>query len=276
MKKCKICGSEDIQEIEYGGTDYCRCPSCRTMYLKKIPDSNTLLGFYGREYKITSEDFSETEYRRIFRLPEQIQLIKEISDFRKPPAKLIDIGCDKGYFLDEARRAGFSVSGVEPSMSARKYCEIIKIDCFKTAEEVKEKQDIAVMWHSLEHHRNPPFSLNEINELLNPGGMIFIRVPDFESLYSKIFGKSWIWFQGDRHYYHFSKKSIKILLENAGFELLKIESRKPNTLLTKRMNRIALKIFKKEYAYKLPQRKKIARLYEDITGVEIFAAGKKR
>lgn len=273
---CMVCGSDKIKHFSLAGWNFFSCGECKITYLKAIPSDKQVNEFYQTNYKITSDYYIETEYRRIFRIPEQIYLIKEISTLKDKPAKLLDIGCDKGYFLDEARRYGYDVVGVEPSVAARQYCENLKIDCYAELSEIKEKQDIAVMWHSLEHHINPQKTLKEINEKLNENGLIFIRVPDFQCIYRKIFGKKWIWFQPDRHYWHFSKDSISILLQNSGFDLIKVQSRKPNNRITKKMNNVSKLTFKKNFAFKQSLKKRFGRIYEDLTGIEVFAVGRKK
>lgn len=273
---CKICGSGNISELSISQWKYFFCKSCEIVYLQEFPNEDQLNKYYQNNYQITSDNYAETEYRRIFRIPEQLKLISEISRYKPLPAKLLDFGCDKGYFLDEARRYGYSVIGVESSKSAMEYSKKIKIECVPMLNDVRDNQDIVVLWHSIEHLMDPKATMEEIRKKMNDDGYIFIRVPDFECVYRKLFSSKWIWFQPDRHYWHFSKKSIAALLEQSGFEIINIESRKPNDLLTKKMNRIAVKILKKYFSFKPTLRKSIGRIYEDLTAVEIHAIARKK
>jgi hypothetical protein len=270
ISKCRICSSDNVVDVMVGSIPLIHCNSCDIYYLKDMPTQDELDIYYLSNYQITSEDMVKTEKRRIFRIIEQIKLISEIKKFKLPPAKLLDIGCDKGFFMDEARRWGYSVSGVEPSESARSYCSNIGLETMQALNQVNEKFDIITMWHSLEHQLEPTKFLDTIKSLLVDNSYLFIRVPAFDNIWRKIFGSKWIWFQPKNHYYHYTMKSLENLLNTAGFDVIKIEKRKPNNRFTKRVYIIINGILKE----KIPIKKRLARIYEDITGVELFAIAK--
>jgi 2-polyprenyl-3-methyl-5-hydroxy-6-metoxy-1,4-benzoquinol methylase len=274
-KICKICGSHDIGEIDVGGHQLLNCNKCTAVFSAEIPGEEELRDYYESEYRIATAGELAIEQRRISRLPEQLQLIREISEYKQPPAQIVDIGCDRGFFLDEARRMGYETAGVEPSAAGRRYAENIGLDVRPAFDEIPGEFDICTMWHSLEHHRDPVGSLREIRGRLRDGGMIFVRVPNFDQLWQKVFGERWIWFQPENHYYHFSKKSLATALTRAGFSPQKIESRRPNTPLTRQMSRAAWQTFRSIFGINTTFRKKVGKIYENLTGVEVFAAARK-
>ncbi|MFC2131866.1 class I SAM-dependent methyltransferase, partial [Bacteroidota bacterium] len=231
--------------------------------------------YYKDNYKLTNEDNIGFEKRRIFRIPEQIELISIISKYKEAPAKILDIGCDRGFFLDEARRYGYDGCGIEPLDEAREYCTRTGINVFGSLSELDFKSDIITMWHSLEHHPNPKDALDEIWDYINDDGFIFIRVPAFDCFWRKIFGEKWIWFQPENHYFHFTLQSIRKILQLSGYNLIELTHRKPNNNFTKSFNRLSNKTFSRFFGSKTNLRKKVSRFYQDLTGVEIFAVAKK-
>ncbi len=118
MTSCKICGSQNTALQHLNDTELVLCQDCEATFLATIPPEQELAEYYEGNYRITAQDYVATEKRRFFRFPEQIKLISQLVQLKPPPASVLDIGCDKGYFLDEMRRYGYRVTGVEPSKMA--------------------------------------------------------------------------------------------------------------------------------------------------------------
>jgi SAM-dependent methyltransferase len=277
QNKCRICDSDQIANKRKGSAKLIHCKDCDVYYLEKFPDNSELQKYYSEDYDLhsSSGDIIEDEHRRIFRSTENLYLISEMMKYVETGKNVVDIGCDKGFFLDEARRFGYNVFGVEPMKSSAAYATNIGIDIKKTISEHESKFDAAVMWHSLEHFTEPYSILNDISEKLNDNGYIFIRVPAFDSVWSKLLGKYWIWFQPENHYFHYSNKSLGTLLNRAGFSLEKIAMRYPNDRFTKKMNSNLNSFFTYAFGRKVSIRKRLSRIYQDMTGVELFAVAKK-
>jgi SAM-dependent methyltransferase len=276
MINCKICGSSRTEIKHLGGEALIFCQSCTVTFLAQISAVEESTQYYESEYQITAPDYISTEKRRIFRLPEQIKLIAKLAQLKPPPAAALDIGCDKGYFLDEMRRYGYAVAGVEPSSAARNYCSNLGLDVKKNIDEITGTYDIVTLWHTLEHVGEPLEFLSRVCRCLDRNGIIAIRVPDFGCLWRKIFGPHWIWFQAHNHYFHYTAPALRRLLQRAGFEIIQIESQRPNDRLTKSAYRLAARTFKEYFNATTPLQKKIGRIYEDVTGIELWAIGAKK
>lgn len=104
----------------------------------------------------------------------------------KKDAKILDLGCGPGYFLDEMKLRGFTnVIGVTLSEPDIKLCEskghtVKKYDFSflpKKAGFHDESFDFIFVRHSLEHSPYPIFSLAEFNRVLKHGCKIYIEVP---------------------------------------------------------------------------------------------------
>ena len=271
---CKICSSNKLSVVTIGQTKLIHCAECDIYYQTSIPGQTELNQYYTENYNLTKAGFIPTEKRRIFRIPEQIGIIAEIRQLNPPPASLLDIGCDRGYFIDEARRYGYEVTGLEPSAAAAEYCRQIGLPVVKNFDDLKKQFDIVTMFHSLEHHDDPLKAMVNLKKYLVPDGLIVIRVPNFSCVWRKIFRERWTWFQPKNHYFHFTQQSLYYLMMKAGYNILSIESRKPNTRLTKRMNHMSNSIFKKSFHEPVKFIDRIKRHYEDITGVELFCTAR--
>lgn len=101
-------------------------------------------------------------------------------------AKILDLGCGPGYFLDEMKQRGYTdLTGVTLSPGDIKICEdkghtIKKYDLsFLPQNEgyTDESVDFIFLRHALEHSPYPIFSLMEYNRVLKQHGKIYIEVP---------------------------------------------------------------------------------------------------
>jgi SAM-dependent methyltransferase len=76
--------------------------------------------------------------------------------------------------------------------------------------------DVITAFDVLEHVRNPGEFLERVLHWLRPGGIFFARVPNIESWEARVFGTFWYGLELPRHLYHFSPRSIKHLIAEAG------------------------------------------------------------
>lgn len=101
-------------------------------------------------------------------------------------AKILDLGCGPGYFLDEMKKREYTdVTGVTLSHGDIAICEgkghtIKKYDLSFLPQKdgyFDESVDFIFLRHALEHSPYPIFSLMEYNRVLKQGGKIYIEVP---------------------------------------------------------------------------------------------------
>ena len=116
------------------------------------------------------------------------QVVQEYIDPLELPkdAKILDLGCGPGYFLDEMKTREYTdVTGVTLSPGDVKICTdkghtISGYDLsFLPQSEgyYDESVDFIFLRHALEHSPYPIFSLMEYNRVLKQGSKIYIEVP---------------------------------------------------------------------------------------------------
>jgi SAM-dependent methyltransferase len=277
LNNCPVCAANAVVEFVLGSTKLLHCRACDAVYNASPPSVEELKIYYEEEYVIESSaaDAAAVEHRRLFRLPEQIKLTADIAKLMPAPALVLDIGCERGFFLDEIRRFGYKVKGVEPSSAAREYCTRIGIDAVASLNQTDELFDVIVMWHSLEHFPNPMQTMRDIRCRLADGGVLLVRVPAFDSKPRKILGQHWIWFQPKNHYFHYSETSLRKLFELNGLDVVQLRSQRPNDRLTSMSYRLSTAVYGRYSKFHPTLRKRLAQVYQKITGVELYAIGKK-
>ena len=277
VNSCPICQNTSFHPVKRGSTSLLFCSSCDVHFLKEQPSKQTLDAYYTSSYAMSASEVLASEHRRLFRLPEQLWLISELKNQgMKSGDSILDIGCDKGYFLDQCRRFGFSVQGVEPSQQAREYCSSIDLNIASDISAIQDHFNAITLWHVLEHFTDPRSILNKAHSLLNPSGLLLIRVPDFSSFWSRLLRQYWIWFQPQNHYVHYSPQALSKLVESQDFDIIQCISRKPNDGITHKAGIMADLALAKHFSFKQSLKKKIGRIYEHITGVEIYLIARKR
>jgi 2-polyprenyl-3-methyl-5-hydroxy-6-metoxy-1,4-benzoquinol methylase len=130
-------------------------------------------------------------------------------------AKILDVGCGRGDFLEAFQAQGLEASGIdrEPSAAsvapsvAVKYCDLEK-DTFPFADGTF---DVVFSKSVLEHLFNPEKFLLECKRILKPGGRIILMTPDWVSQ-MKIF------FDDYSHRQPYTVTGVKDALEIFGFK----------------------------------------------------------
>ncbi len=136
--------------------------------------------------------------------------------------KVLEVGCMFGYLLHELQDE-YKVKGIDIGRDAVKYCRNQGLDVDDTSIEnfisnSNEKFDIIILSHVLEHLLRPDEVLLDLQNHLNPEGMIYILVPNYKSISPKFFGKYWGWWQVPVHINHFNEQSLTSLAGISGYQ----------------------------------------------------------
>ena len=273
LEKCPLCDTHTLKPSSTGRVQVYKCTNCSIV--TSPPNIVQPTSYYEQEYSLTSTVRNSTEFHRYFRYPEYQRLLGLVTTKAKPPSTLLDIGCDHGYFLDDARRYGFHTIGVEPSDRGRRYAHSIGLHVEQSLNDVTEMSDVVTMWHVLEHIANPKAVLQDISSKMNAHGWLFVRVPDYASIPSRILKDKWIWFQPHHHAIHYTRRTLRHVLETSGFEVHSIRSQRPNSFATMRAYHLAVNVMRTAHGLQRPGLRGLAaRFYQDITGVELLAVAR--
>ena len=253
-----------------------RCSSCRVVVTPNELRATEQDDYYETQYTLTETVRVDREMHRYFRYPEYVSLIGDVLRLHPNAGSWLDVGCDHGFFLDDARRHGFSVQGVEPAASARAYATSIGIPVASDLGEINGTFTVISLWHVLEHLAEPLDTLSTLYDHLDPGGLLCIRVPDAGGFWSRLLRDRWIWFQPHHHLVHYTRDHLASLVKRAGFQVLDVRRQRPNTRYTRRAYWLSSAVFSHTLQRSRPSlRDRAARLYQDITGQELYLIAKR-
>jgi 2-polyprenyl-3-methyl-5-hydroxy-6-metoxy-1,4-benzoquinol methylase len=156
---------------------------------------------------------------------------------------LLHVGCSFGFFLAEARRAGFQVHGIEPDRQAAARAnellggDVVELGSFSAETARSRSADVISMLDVLEHI--PPDELGgfvgSVRKTLRPSGLWVIKVPSTEGLYYRL---SHVLLRIDRrlgasfverlwqtryefpHLVYFDRRTLSMWLQGHGFEVV--------------------------------------------------------
>lgn len=80
--------------------------------------------------------------------------------------------------------------------------------------------DGITMWHSLEHVPDPVATLALARRLLRQGGVLYVCVPNLDSLQSDVGGTRWCYADIPHHVTHFSLDGLAVTMRRVGFGAL--------------------------------------------------------
>jgi cyclopropane fatty-acyl-phospholipid synthase-like methyltransferase len=132
--------------------------------------------------------------------------------------RLLDVGTACGFFVEQARMAGFDASGVETSGWAAEWGRThlhVPITT-GTLDDVPASAtfDVVCAWEVIEHVLDPAAFVRAATGRLAPGGYFVISTPDYAARVPRLFGKRWIgWDKVPEHISFFSRQSLLALLE---------------------------------------------------------------
>ncbi len=239
MKKdCLICRSSTGQlfsEANYQRSEelreeyrIIRCLSCGFGWTDPRPEDNQLADYYPADYfgNISNliQDLKADQLRKSSPWRMELDKVRLLEKWTSG-GKILDVGCGPGQFLLALDQRRWLPEGIEQDEVARNAIKALlpKLRVWGGSMEAFQGEpnsyDVITFWHSLEHVKQPRDVLKKTNALLRDGGYVIISVPNFDSLQAMLFRGYWYALDVPRHLWHFSPRSLEILLDETGFKV---------------------------------------------------------
>ncbi len=241
---CPACHAElakRLYEVKTSSTfQVMKCVGCGLVYAAPRPTPEELQTFYSSTYftRDHQTNLGYANYREVAELNARRtwkQFHKYVPLERVVRRKLLDAGCATGGFLAEAKAAGWDCLGVELSDHAVEIArhefglDVVHGD-LNANELAPGSFGLITMWHVLEHLIDPAAALVRARELLLPGGMLFIELPNWNSLGRVAKGPAWKQLKPPEHINFFTPRSLASTATRAGFRVLRCNSHYPSMI----------------------------------------------
>jgi SAM-dependent methyltransferase len=213
-RPCPGCGTNAGRPLGVkNGYEMLVCPGCRTIYTSALAagDPAHLYEDYYTEANLNVPDFI---HARAF------DIIGQFANYRLT-GRMLDIGSGSGVILEAAKAQGWEAHGLEVSATAVEHARNMGFDVFHgTLEEADYPGghfDIVTASEILEHLADPQATLREIARILRPGGMFWGTTPSATGVSFRLLGIDWSMVTPPDHAQLFSRKIVKQMCRQAGF-----------------------------------------------------------
>jgi SAM-dependent methyltransferase len=232
---CPLCGSAkrkllfddliDVEDRVEGRYAISRCMECSLVYLSRRPTVETLSLSYLTGYHVLDPVRHNPIVNSLYGLRLRYRCRRFLKALGGHCQALLEVGCGDGSFvkaLDEMMPPDAVLTGIDLMVAPTESSQRTRLQLIQGEFEKVDfpvKYDVVVMFNVLEHLADPLVSLKKIHELLNPGGLLLGEVPNWDSLWRKLFPRHWQGLQIPRHQTHFDHASLRKLLDAAGYHL---------------------------------------------------------
>lgn len=241
IDKCLVCGSNQFEPflqckdhtVSKETFNIVSCKSCGFKFTNPRPDNSVLGNYYKAESYVSHTNSKKGIVNKLYHIVRNHTIKKKIKLISSYVSRgtILDYGCGTGMFLAACKSADWETVGMEPDDSARQIASQQNLNLFADKQLIQtyvaEKQfDAITLWHVLEHVTDMLETLAFFKQKLKQNGVLIIAVPNHVSFDADSYKEHWAAYDVPRHLHHFELKSMKSLIENAGFQLIETKPMK--------------------------------------------------
>jgi len=221
--KCNLCAEENTALWgEKKGIKIVKCKKCGLIYCNPRPDNNQLKDFYNEDYFFEGHYEEDTQRQRMYEIE-----IEQIEEYIGTKGKFLDVGCAVGKFLatlpDTFEKWGTEFSDEAAEIGRKKFNLNIITGQIKKLELPENYFDIVQTRGVLEHSQDPFEDLLKIKDVLKEDGFLRIsQLPNMDSICAGLFKTRFNQVKPGEHLYYFTLKTVRAMLEKAGFKIVKV------------------------------------------------------
>jgi 2-polyprenyl-3-methyl-5-hydroxy-6-metoxy-1,4-benzoquinol methylase len=227
--ECSLCGKYGRRRaFQKESRQFYECAACKHIRVFPYPTDEETKAHYERSF--TTDYLSQNaEWFRLLAAT-RLQILKHQlgNDFR---GSLLDVGSGYGFFLKEAKLAGWQVLGIETSPSEYNYStgnfalDVLNSDIQEALVSLASASfDVVSFWHVLEHLEQPGLALKEAKRLLKEGGLLVINSPNLDSAAFRLLGPRWSWIYVPGHLQYLRAKPFADWLQKQSLTVHLLET----------------------------------------------------
>ncbi len=195
------------------------CSSCDHVFTRDHPDATALHTVYAHQECDATYVAEEAGRRATAR-----RILAHLATLVPSRGRGVDVGCGYGFFVDEARRAGWDLQGIEPGQESVAYATTRGIPVTQGSWDLLRSYPDAslhliTVFDVLEHLEDPKAFLALAAQKLHPAGCIVATLPKRDSFFARVMGSRWHAFLPS-HLHYFSTRSLAHLIASCHLHLV--------------------------------------------------------
>ena len=221
MDNCRICNSTEMTPILSGlhtrlGEIYSliQCNACAFISTHPLPGSKVLKQYYDQDYWHNYSGKKGRLLDALYKLRMQ-RIIKAIKTMVPHNGRILDWGAGDGSLLKLLETKGFKGLGIDIYSAESPDRKLIN-SSIQDAPFQDGFFDAITCFHVLEHIDEPVPSVKKAMQLLKPGGILILEVPNIASFSFKLFKRNWYPLRIPVHINHFSLPVLQRILDTVG------------------------------------------------------------
>lgn len=231
-RACPVCAATPSEVVgRKDGLQVYRCGACTLQYAEEAPSDSALPAlddahyFNGAPSGYPDYLRDESVHRRRAR-----GYLKAVARCRRPPGRLLDVGCATGFFLDEARSAGWDVRGSEVSAWAAAHARErlhldVEVGPFPGRQLAGEHFDVVTFFNVIEQLPDPRAAERALRDMVAPEGVVAIETWDADALIVRLLGLRWHQYRPRETPIYLNRRSLQALFQPEHWELVTYHAR---------------------------------------------------
>jgi 2-polyprenyl-3-methyl-5-hydroxy-6-metoxy-1,4-benzoquinol methylase len=231
---CIVCNSKDFKKLSEKDrhglfSQVVICKNCGLVQTNPRMKIKSYKKFYDKEYRklyvseeLSMQEFFQNQYNRC---PLIYDFIKAALNVEIKNKFIVEIGTGAGGILKYFEEKGNKIYGLD---LGSKYLKLgqrkgmhLEVGGVEKLKYLKNKPDIILYCHVLEHTLNPIKELEIAKKYLKKNGIIYIEVPSIEGLTMSSCKSDFLKYLQNAHTYHFTLPSLTNCIKKAGFSIIK-------------------------------------------------------
>jgi SAM-dependent methyltransferase len=226
LENCYFCKNTRGQAwVTKDGFHYRQCQKCKLVWTEEgLVFNDQGENVYEAQTPVFMQDGNASYYLDETNLLSARKKFRWLQTYLPAGSRIADIGANYGHFLKECGNY-YAMTGIELSPVAvewsRKHFAVNNNvgSVYDLARALPEKVDGVTFWDVIEHIPDPKLAIQQIHQILNPGGSLFVSTPDAGSWVAKIMGVHWHYLDPVQHIVLFNRQNLTALLIDCGFEI---------------------------------------------------------
>lgn len=226
---CPMCSSVNLShERKVDGYDLEKCQDCTLVFMNprctpdqlediySVRDEEALIELYE---KIATPDVLATYIRKLDKIEEHVP----------QRGRILDYACAAGYFFEVAKERGWDAHGYDIGQWAAKAAKKRGLGNMTVGFDFDEYYpadhfDVVYAAQVFEHLLIPADVLKQLLRVLKPGGLLYIDVPNYNTLPIRLNKDDFMLNEPPQHVNYFTPDTLKKLLVEGGLEDIRLHT----------------------------------------------------